>query len=241
MSLVRFSSAFTKEFPVVYEYEQDGQLDFAVQYLIHSNLRQAVALKPWLEAQVGSIALPPDLQGAFSCDDDRAAAVQAYVIRVFQYNSDENDWSMPEYWQTAKESVSTFKGDCEDGAILQYVLLREMGVSIDRLLLFAGDVVAGPGAATAGHCCLFYKPDEYPLAWSAQDWCYYPDTRPFGQRSLYVFSGKHLDLYAPVGPSGAYVPSGESRYLSPWFYFNESRAFTSVRPLVDLSIPAPNS
>ena len=109
-----------------------------------------------------------------------------------KYVGDNSKWRMPEKWQTAHETVKEMTGDCEDGAILMYVLARLKGISANRLMLMAGNVIAFTGADQVGHCWLQYKPTRYPLNWVIIDWCYMPELIPIENQNKYLILGKTI-------------------------------------------------
>ena len=47
--------------------------------------------------------------------------------------ADPDIWKREDYWATPLETITTFGGDCEDIAIVKYVILRMMGVPDDKL------------------------------------------------------------------------------------------------------------
>jgi predicted transglutaminase-like cysteine proteinase len=47
--------------------------------------------------------------------------------------ADPDIWKREDYWATPFETITTFGGDCEDIAIVKYVILRMMGVPDDKL------------------------------------------------------------------------------------------------------------
>lgn len=59
-------------------------------------------------------------------------AVNAYVNTV-PWIEDMKHWGQIDYWATPAETIASHGGDCEDFAITKYFLLKELGVSIERL------------------------------------------------------------------------------------------------------------
>jgi predicted transglutaminase-like cysteine proteinase len=47
--------------------------------------------------------------------------------------ADPDIWKREDYWATPFETITTFGGDCEDIAIVRYMLLRLMGIPDDKL------------------------------------------------------------------------------------------------------------
>ena len=85
-----------------------------------------------------------------------------------------------ENWSFSYQTLDRKNGDCEDGAILLYDILRNSGIPAWKLRLNAG-FVKGDGGNMSGHCWLSYyvesqfwktKRDD---KWVILDWCYLPD------------------------------------------------------------------
>jgi predicted transglutaminase-like cysteine proteinase len=49
--------------------------------------------------------------------------------------ADATHWKESDYWATPLETITTFGGDCEDIALVKWVILRNLGVSADNLAL----------------------------------------------------------------------------------------------------------
>jgi hypothetical protein len=87
-------------------------------------------------------------------------------------------------------------------------------------MLFAGDTIDG------GHCCLFYKPDYYPLNWVILDWCYRPDKRSIESRNVYDVKDDKVYGYSRTTDGGwSYT---DKRYIQAWFWFNENKTTFSL-------------
>jgi len=209
-----------------------------VTYAVNGDYRRAVDLKPWLEAQVAHPALSVvDFLNNYLCDvkgwsdDNKALAVQRAVQQHISYVTDSQRWSTPEYWATADETLSktmvvngvTFgprEGDCEDGAILIYVLCRLLDIPSDHLFLWCGDVVGG------GHCCCVYRPRNYPLNFRFLDWCYWPLPDPMDNCTLYSIIGN--DVIGERVISGTQTGFLDRNYIKMWFLVNENESFLSL-------------
>lgn len=209
--LFRFPQEIIKDYQDLSKHVQSHYTQKFVAYVINSNYRAAVGLKAWIRKQV--IAPAIELQ---QCDAIVINALKE-VKKLVTYTGDLNRWKMHEYWQTVDETLEIETGDCEDGAILLYVSLREAGVPADRLLLMAGDVDGG------GHCWLAYRPDDYPLNWVFLDWCYEVNTKPVGQRDFYYVYDKQIYC---IGADGI---KKKSKYYKLWFAFNENSSFVSLK------------
>jgi hypothetical protein len=165
--------------------------------------------------------------------DDTSINCLNATIDILTYVGDQSIWDIGEKWQTAQETatrwyiwdstdnnklffvgegltppskyVNAFRaGDCEDGAILMYVLCRLKGIPANRLYLCAGDVIGG------GHCWLSYKPIKYPLNSVFLDWCYSVSSSTISTRNFYTIVNNTV-----------ICDTGNSIYIRLWFAFNE--------------------
>jgi hypothetical protein len=188
-----------------------------IMYVLNSDFRKSVNLRDWLN----EIVMHPSknlLSVAKSISsmpnpDLQVKEVQNWVFKNVKYVTDGENWKMSEHWNTPDETLFNKSGDCEDGAILMYVLARLKGVSDDRLLIMAGTVSTGIGANTGGHAWLSYRPFNYPLSFVFLDWCYYSDLKPVEDMILYNVKSKFIS-------SESITP-----YKYIWFGFNESNSF----------------
>lgn len=225
MSLIRFSDKFMEKSPVEsFKFVESGIVENFVTYITSSDFRKAVSLRPWIRKQVG-FAESGGFSGILAKCDDTVVQLLKQVIRDVEYVPDQDVWRMPEYWQTAEETLKLNTGDCEDGAVLLYVLCRNAGVPAERLLLFAGDV-QNPydKKKLVGHCVLLYRPDNYPLNFAVLDWCYWPDKKVISERMLYTFDGQLVWGYKQTEPNMV----ADRRYVRAWFLFNENKSTISL-------------
>lgn len=143
--------------------------------------------------------------------DATAWACQKFIKKKMKYVEDKKTANMNEYWQFPNESLVTFKGDCEDGAILMASLMLNAGIPDWRVRVAAGMVKVGKGAATGGHAYVTYC-RESDNNWVVLDWCYYEDSRVniakkplfknkkrykeiwFSWNHIYSWSHKHFDV-----------------------------------------------
>lgn len=214
MVLLKFSKGAVAN-PKVYEIVSSTFLEQAVYYVLNSGYRKSVNLVPWLKKQVDnpSEKLLAEAKKIKTYEDTDAQIVEVlrYVKSIIKYTGDTQVWKMAEYWQTAEETLSLKTGDCEDGAILIYVLARLKGIQANRLYLMAGDVVGG------GHCFLGYRPTYYPLNWDIMDWCYWYKSNGVSVRNKFTIAPSNVYLEYKI--DGTPVPSN---YKKMWFSFNEN-------------------
>jgi len=174
-----------------------------VRYVMDHKYRKAVAVTPWIKEQLisPSDALNSIGKGlAAGTDNKTMSNVLSFVKRRVTYTGDHKVYGYAEKWQSAEETLSLGTGDCEDGAILMYVLARIAGIPAYKLQLLCGDVQGG------GHCWLAYKPQPHFMVF--EDWCYYFTNLSIEKRPRFYISGQDI-----VGD--------DPRYKTMWFGFNE--------------------
>lgn len=133
-------------------------------------------------------------------NDEKVKSVLRWMRANFIYTGDPNQFNKAEFWQYASESWNTREGDCEDGAILMYKLLRNLGVPAFRLKICAGWVVDPNNNSQAGHAYLIYLSEKYN-SWYIVDWCYY-----YLDSLLNMYITEHKNM---------------SNYKEIWWTFNE--------------------
>ena len=197
----------------VFSYIERNLVYYWVDYLIHSNMRNAVGLSDWIKEEVNN-PLPEvkafsDKITTISDPEKQVIEILKYVQSNIQYVGDQENWKMNEYWARAWETIGAKEGDCEDGAILIYIIARLKGVPANRLMLFTGDVKGG------GHCWLGFRPTEYILNWVFLDWCYWFNPLSIDGRSKFSIEGQKIVEYNNDGSTT------QSNYYDIWFGFNE--------------------
>lgn len=213
----------------VFSYLQKNNLiETIIKYAIDwRGARKTVWLKPWIEEQVEN-ATPELIQASKDAVkglqpydwDKKAIACLRYVKSNVRYVTDDSKWKVPEVWQEAYTTLGLRTGDCEDGAILMYVLMRLAGIPSNRMLLFAGDVLGG------GHCWLVYRPVNDPLNFRFLDWCYWPDTSLVESRPSFIIVGRQIFSFQ----QGSYKP--DPKYYNIWWAFNEDATFFGFKRTV---------
>jgi len=219
----------TKNNDAIFEYIQSKYFEKFVRYVIDSKYRKAVHLKSWLKAQSEQPKIDvetfSDTIHDFKNVDAQITEILRTIKKKVTYKTDTVLWGFMEKWQTAFETVSSMKGDCEDGAILMYIIARLHGVPANRLLLFAGTVYDPYRKKYGGHCWLGYRSKNYQLNWTFQDWCYYYDNRGCNVRNKFYIKDKKIHEYKLVGNGYRKVASN---YIEIWFGFNEEGSYTSL-------------
>ena len=73
----------------------------------------------------------------------RMAFIHRFVISHIQYAEDIDVYGTRDYWATPAETLARRRGDCEDFAILELMLLKETGIpAADIYLTVGADLVA---------------------------------------------------------------------------------------------------
>lgn len=141
--------------------------------------------------------------------NQRAHAVQKFVVSFLTYKYDNESQNCPEFWQFPFETLHSEIGDCEDGAIMITSLCRAAGIPDYRIKVAAGYVQSSPTAPQGGHGYAIYLADrkDSPRGqeWVILDWCYYEDSR-----------------VAPDAKPLAKDGGVRKAYKDTWFTFNDS-------------------
>ena len=172
-----------------------------------------VQVQSWLDEQVKTSSVLDEVALSIAgsgTDDEKALRLLSFVRERLTYTRDSTKWKVPEYWQDAVVTYEERTGDCEDGAVLLFVLMRKAGIISSKIYLAAGSVSGG------GHAWIVYVPDEYPLNPVFLDWCYWPTNEPIGERQFYEIHGLLIRK--------AYLDSAseqDNKYLYFWWLCND--------------------
>jgi hypothetical protein len=79
------------------------------------------------------------------------------------YVSDATQYGLKEYWAVSYETLERKKGDCDDGAILLYDILRNSGIPAWKLRVNAGYGVNPGTGKQVGHAYVTYYSIENDL------------------------------------------------------------------------------
>lgn len=224
--IFRFDYNILDKAPEAFQYLSEGYFQQFVSYILHSDYRKSTELTGWLRVQLRQAEQDEEVQRVLTQiptvqdSDAQALAVLRWVKQNIAYKGDETVWKMPEYWQTYSETLSTRSGDCEDGAVLIYILCRLKGIEANRMLLFAGSVYGG------GHAWIGYRPSHYPLNWSFLDWCYWPNLHDMDHRELFYINKQ--EITGAEHTKGVFV-GGYENYQTIWFGVNEERSYRTLK------------
>lgn len=238
MGIIKFSNAFEEKTNSIFEIISKGTIDKYVSRILNWKYNTATKLTPWLENQVlnpgVAVILAAKQISDYTDYDKQVVAVLKSVQQRLLYKGDKQKWNVPEVWSTAEETITAsgyytvngekvyygpWEGDCEDGAILAYVLCRLKGVPANRLQIMAGDVLGG------GHAWLAYRPNNYPLNFAFLDWCYWYSSNQIVNRNLFYMNDKLIFEYA----TPEYNIHPNSNYKKLWVVFNEEKSNTGIQ------------
>jgi len=197
------------EFPIeAYEYYEDRKVSKKViKYFMDHRYRKVIKVSSWLLKQLSApsddIYIIASKFKRYKTQDAKVRAILRWVKANIKYTTDHKTWKTGEKWQTAEETLQLRTGDCEDGAILIYILARLTGVGTHKLKLMAGDVDGG------GHCWLAYKPQPHWMVFL--DWCYWYDDRGIASRNRFLINDTTIF-------------GDDCRYYDMWFAFNEEHS-----------------
>ena len=145
-------------------------------------------------------------------EDRKIMKILRWVNRNFTYVTDRVQYKEAEHWADIGESISSMKGDCEDGAILIYCLARKAGIPIAQIKLVAGDVKGG-----GGHAWIRYISKKYPLVVFFIDWCYWYNSQSISKtkKSYFDYSDNNI--------------LGDDKYYRYWFLVDENDGYKKVK------------
>jgi len=223
MAIIHFSDKLIEKHPEIFDNVQNRLIDTILAYCIDWRTWKVATLKNWIKEQIDDPSsllqeIAADKITTYKDPDQQALAVLKWVNFNISYTSDDKQYKIGEYWATANETLRSKEGDCEDGAILIYVLCRLKGIPANRLWIMAGDVQGG------GHSWVAYKPKNYPLNPVFLDWCYWYNGATVANRSLFTIVNK--DIIEHSGPKTIIL----SNYFKIWFAFNEDKSYTKIIP-----------
>jgi len=124
--------------------------------------------------------------------DEMALNLFRFVKSSITYDTDDNMYAQPEFWQHPEITHQMRKGDCEDGALLLASLLRVAGIPAYRVKVCAGWVKSKKG--TEGHAYVIYLADDNK--WYTLDWCYWPDASDFNfKKNSHETNSDYQDIW----------------------------------------------
>lgn len=187
-----------------------------IWYVFSSKGQEAKKVSEFLKEQLDTYdtelnELLDDINCRNLTEDRKVMKILRWVNRHFTYVSDRIQYKEAEHWATIGESLSSMKGDCEDGAILIYCLARKAGIPIAQIKLVAGNVKGG------GHAWVRYISKKYPLVVYFIDWCYWYDTNSIGTTKTAYFDYNNNKII------------GDDNYYNYWFLVDEDKGYKKVK------------
>jgi hypothetical protein len=149
-----------------------------------------------------------------------AQACQKWVVGFMNYETDQQNDMVEEFWSFPFEVLQMKTGDCEDGAILMATLMIAAGIPNWRVKCAAGYVTPAPNAPKGGHCyCMFLadRPEsERGMEWVICDWCFFEDSKIPPETK-------------PLARDGGFG----KKYGDVWFAFNDEFSWNQTSLAVD--------
>lgn len=183
--------------------EKKFEWKYAFKYVLDWRDRKAINLTDWLKSQIGEANGLDVLAEQLKKDTEHetAASILEWVYYNIVYTGDMAKWKTEEKWQTAMQTYMDRSGDCEDGAVLFFVLCRKAGIPYNHVRIVAGEVNDGKGNS-GGHCWAEYivPPFSYCM-----DWCYWTDLAGLDKKKPYII--------------------GRSSYKQIWFLSNDEKTY----------------
>lgn len=138
--------------------------------------------------------------------DEIALNSLIWVYQKIKYTTDKKQYKFDEYWAYGYETLNRKLGDCEDGMILLYEILRYNNIPVWKIRCQAGTVRHPETTKMVGHAYLTYYSEVHDK-WLVLDWCWYPNFNSFADRVDY---------------------KEEPTYKGVWFSFNELYSWGST-------------
>lgn len=204
-----------------YGYAQRNYVRFLIQYCIDSQYRKSVSLANWLHEIVSNkdkikvlseFIRDQNITHYVGDNDATMLSIYRWVLENCKWTSDTQLFNKLEYWQEPNESVAKrvrgkYLMDCENGALLIYVIARYCGIPANRLMIFCGDTSVG------GHAWLGYKAHNWPVTWFFMDWC--------AGQNIYLPFDVRDNFYVTKQTFTKNFGLNDDTYKKMWFCFNE--------------------
>lgn len=105
-------------------------------------------------------------------NDEKAHKILMWVHENIPYETDLENYKIPEYWALPTLTLNKGSGDCEDQSFLIHSLMLNAGVPYEKIKTFGGLVYVGPRAPSGGHGWTVYQ-RESDNEWVVLDSTYY--------------------------------------------------------------------
>jgi len=161
---------------------KDNWLKKLVWYNMSKKSRRAKHVSTFLKEQLDSelVETVIDEIGLRKFDgnpDYQMLLILRWVKKNIKYVTDDRQYGEVEYWATFDETVTSKKGDCEDGATVIWTLATVAG--IPGVFHTCGTVDGG------GHAWVSYIAKCEPYVLKFLDWCYWYDRKAMANRKSF--------------------------------------------------------
>lgn len=212
---IEFSEALMAKYGDVIKTNLDERYSWTI-YLYPLNwfkIAKLSNISDWLAMQYESNEIQPlkslveDSGWWDMYNDEKIVRILRWVHDNIEYVTDKDHYGIDEYWGTAFEVFTTRMGDCEDHAVLIYILARLAGVPDTNIRLVAGNVIA-PDGKMFGHSYIIYKSDTDTNIlndnWKIIDSTAYYDSKWVPQRKYYKDDKRYADVWFQVNSTRYY-------------------------------------
>lgn len=142
----------------------------------------------------------------------KVSQINDFVNQSVLFVDDFDLWSMDDYWATPLETLGRGAGDCEDFSIAKYMLLKKIGVSMDKLRLTYVRARM-PSGIMRPHMVLVYypQPGSDPLVLDNLNFELLSASRRADLYPIFSFNEKGLFMANQPG-----VRAGSATNISKW-------------------------
>ena len=144
-------------------------------------------------------------------EEEKLKLVNDYFNNI-KFDSDIDNWKVPDYWATRLEFLGKNKGDCEDYVIAKYFSLIQLGISEVKLYLTYVKAIK----YRQSHMVLTYfkNKNEPPLVLDNINKKILPSTKRDDLWPLFSFNGEKIYMAKQRG-LGRIIPNGKVN-LKQW-------------------------
>lgn len=190
---IKFSKKLMEKFGevILNRFDEKSRRKTSILYRIDWTNYRKEYLKDWLSKQVINpskklIDLSKRLKK--KTRDETIISILKWVSYNIKYTKDKDRWGVAEKWQEANQTLDLKTGDCEDGAVLIYVLSYLCGIPANSMKVNCGEVVNG------GHAWISYRSNSNGLDYFI-DWCYYVNLVDIYKRKTKYELDKYIKIW----------------------------------------------
>lgn len=142
----------------------------------------------------------------------KVSQINDFVNQSVLFVDDFDLWSMDDYWATPLETLGRGAGDCEDFSIAKYMLLKRLGVPMDKLRLTYVRARMPSGIMRAHMVLVYYAlPGSDPLVLDNLNFELLSASRRSDLFPVFSFNEKGLFMANQPG-----VRAGSATNISKW-------------------------